>query len=181
MPLSGREKATILLSLLGTEMSEKILETLPPDIGDSITSLITSLPNPSSDVIAEVLREFSEMMLPEAPQRKAIEEAPQQSYQQQNTERVEQPVPKSPFDVIFYAHPKQVAASLSAERGAVAAFVIALLPPVQAGEVMSHMTERRKEIEDMLRIIKKNSLSDKITERILPILSDRIERMAYGR
>ena len=88
---------------------------------------------------------------------------------------------KSPFDILFYSPPKKIAAALSAERGTVSAFCLSLLPPVQAGEVMQHMPEKRKEIEDILRGMKKPPVAEKIVEKILPILSDRIERMAYSR
>ncbi len=178
MALSGREKATILLSLLGTELSERILDGLPPDMGDSITSLITSLPNPSAEVVAEVLKEFSDLMLPSPPVVKAIEEAVEIKRQEAPVAPVSE---KSPFDILFYSQPKKIAAALSAERGAVCAFCLSLLPPVQAGEVMLHMPEKRKEIEDILRGMKKPPIAEKIVEKILPILSDRIERMAYSR
>jgi len=75
MALTGREKATILLSLLGADLSAQIMRSLPPDMADMIASGIHHLPNPSSDVISSVLEEFASFMsLPGYAPKRAIEQ-----------------------------------------------------------------------------------------------------------
>jgi len=73
--------------------------------------------------------------------------------------------------------PKKVAMALSCERLSVAAFILSLLPQVQARDVMSFMPDRKRQLEEMVRDMKKTPLSDVIKEKIVPVLAERIERM----
>jgi len=174
MALTGREKATILLSLLGADLSAQIMRSLPPDMADMIASGINHLPNPSSDVISSVLEEFASFMsLPGYAPKRAIE-------QESSLQGGRQPASKqkrSPYDTLFYSMPKKVAMALSCERLSVAAFILSLLPQVQARDVMSFMPDRKRQLEEMVRDMKKTPLSDVIKEKIVPVLAERIERM----
>ena len=55
MALTGREKATIFLSILGADVSSRILRYLPGELADLIASGINHLPTPSPEALAEVL------------------------------------------------------------------------------------------------------------------------------
>ncbi|MCX5750028.1 MAG: hypothetical protein NTZ10_07335 [Candidatus Saganbacteria bacterium] len=173
MVLTGREKATILLSLLGADLSAQILRSLPPDMADLIASGINNLPNPSSDVISSVLEEFASFIaLPDASQKRGIE--------QQASARSTQAPPKanrSPYDTLFYSKPKKVAMALSAERSSVTAFVMSMLPAVQARDVLAFMPDRKNEIEDIMRDLRQTPMSEKVKEDVIAILAERIERM----
>lgn len=178
MVLTGREKATILLSLLGSELSSQILQNLPEEFADLIAAGVNNLPTPSSNVIASVLDEFASFMaLPAAPPRRVIEES---SRPPSITTPPAEPK-RSPYDILFYSPPRKVAVALSAERSYVTAYVLSILPPVQAAEVMTFMSERRKEIETIMRNLKKPPVSEQIKDRIVEILSDRLERLAFDR
>ena len=68
MPLTGREKATILLSIIGAETASRVLRYLPNELADLIAAGINHLPTPSPEVLTEVMREYqSYVALPEAP------------------------------------------------------------------------------------------------------------------
>ena len=146
--LTGREKTTILLSLLGADLSSQILRQLPEDMADLIATGINHLPNPSADVISSVLEEFASFMaLPGSVQSKSIEERykPLDEMPFNTVETQQADINKSPQDILFYAQPKKVAMALAAERSSVAAFILTLLPPVQAKEVISScLIEGRK-------------------------------------
>lgn len=174
MALSGREKATILLSLLGADLAEKILSYLPEDLADLITSGINSLPTPSSDAIKSVLDEFAGFVsLPSAEKQApaAIETHSAEPAREPETS-------KTPFDAVFYAHPKKLAMALASERTPVAAYVLSLMPAVASTEVLSLMPERKKEIESLMKTLKKPAIAEKMNENILKALAEKIERIS---
>ena len=178
MALTGREKATILLSLLGSDLSAQILKSLPEEYSDLITSGINNLPVPSAELIKSVLEEFTSFMsLPGASPKRAIEQ-PQGTVAVSEAPRQTPPAQRGPYDILFYSQPRKVAVALSAERSSVAAYVLSILPPVQAKEVLASMPERRKELEAIIRAIKKPAVSEQIKERIVRILSERLERLS---
>jgi hypothetical protein len=143
-------------------------------MADLIASGINNLPNPSSDVITSVLEEFvSFMALPGATIKRVIE--PQASYKE--TKPASAKTQRNPYDILFYSLPKKVAMTLSGERSSIAAFVIALLPDMQAKEVMAFMPDRKRQLEETIREMKKNPLSETIKEKIVPILAERLERI----
>ena len=175
MSLSGREKATILLSLLGADLAEKILSYLPEDLADLITSGINSLPTPSSDAIKSVLDEFAGFVsLPSAEKQAAIaiETAPLVPAREPEASS------KTPFDAVFYASPKKLAMALTSERTPVAAYVLSLMPSVASIEVLSLMPERKKEIESLMKTLKKPATAEKMNENILKSLAEKIERIS---
>lgn len=179
MALTGKEKAMILLTILGTELASKIMEHLPQEYSDLIASGIDNLPKPSSDAIASVLNDFSSFMaLEKGPIKRVIEErlSIKTAEPSQISERPASA--RSPLDILFYSHPKKIAIALSAERIPVVAFTLSFLPNVQAGEVLSFMSERRKEIEITMRNLKKPPIAEAVKAKILEILAARLERLA---
>jgi flagellar motor switch protein FliG len=175
MPLSGREKATILLSLLGSDLAETIIGYLPEDLADRVTSSINHLPTPSPEAITSVLEEFTSFIsLPTSDVGQRSIESSAENYAEQEPKR-------SPLDIIFYSQPKKVAVALSAERSSVLAFILSSLPAVQAQEVLSYMTDRRREIESLMKNIKTPPVSEKIRPKIYEILAGRIERLSESR
>lgn len=181
MVLTGRQKATILLSLLGTEISSEILKFLPEDLSDAITSGINNLPAPSPELISSVLEEFSGFMtLPSAKQPQGAGTKPYQEYQNVKDKSPAQETQRSPYDILFYSQPRKIAAALSAERTWVVAFVLSIIPEVQRKEALSFMTERRTEIEKMIKSLKTTSVRDQIKESTVKILSGRLERMSIN-
>src|SRR3989339_603100 len=65
--LTGKEKATIFLSILGSDTSSAILRYLPPELADIIASSINHLPTPTPEALGEVFSDFeSYIALPSA-------------------------------------------------------------------------------------------------------------------
>ena len=161
MPLSGREKATILLSILGAESSAKILRYLPGELADLIAAGVEHLPTPSPEALALILDEFNRYVaLPPYRGAPAIEEAG--------------PVAKDPKALLLSSSPKKIALNLLHERSQVIAFVISLLPPAQAADVLAYLPEQRREVETHLKDIKRIPLSLKIEEKILEALAKKL-------
>ncbi len=184
MPLTGRQKATILLSLLGPELSGLILKFLPEDLQDAITSGMNSLPAPSPELISSVIKELSGFMaLPSA-----VQETPVTTKQNNiseparvvNVKPTQSETPRSPYDILFYSQPKKVAAALSAERVPVIVFVLSILPEVQRKEVLNYFGDKKIEFERMIKTIKNTLVKEKIKENVVKILSARLERLSLS-
>ncbi|MFA5104077.1 MAG: hypothetical protein WC527_02755 [Candidatus Margulisiibacteriota bacterium] len=179
MVLTGRQKATILLSLLGTEVSSEILKFLPEDLSDAITSGMNNLPAPSPELISSVLEEFSGFMtLPSAQSASAKHNS--SSATEQPVKTSVQETQRSPYDILFYSQPRKIAAALSAERPWVVAFVLSILPEVQRKEALSYMIERKNELEKMVKSLKSTPIKEHIKENTVKILSGRLERLSLS-
>ena len=179
MGLTGKEKAMILLSILGNDLASKIMEHLPQEYANLIASSIDHLPKPSSEAISAVLNDFSSFMaLEKAPIKREIEEKTSIAKDHGNQNIETQPSARSPLDILFYSHPKKIAIALSAERIPVVAFILSFLPNVQSSEVLSFMNERRKEIEITMRNMKKPPIAEAVKVGIIEILAKRLERLA---
>lgn len=182
MVLTGRQKATILLSLLGTEISSEILKFLPEDLSDAITSGMSSLPAPSPELISSVLEEFSGFMT--LPSASGASEEQRVRYTSPSAEKpskaTTQETQRSPYDILFYSQPRKIAAALSAERPWIVAFVLSILPEVQRKEALSYMNERKNDLERMVKSLKTPPIKEQIKENTVKILSGRLERLSIN-
>lgn len=167
MALTGREKATILLSVLGTETSAKILRHLPEELADLIAAGVNKLPTPSKEALSTVLSEFGEFMaLPSPPKGPAAIEA----------RKLERPraEAKTSMDIILSTSSRVLSTLLFKERPQTIAFLLSNLPQTQAAEVLAVLPEQRREIEVLLRDIRKNPLSEKLRDRIFESLAKKV-------
>jgi len=147
MPLSGREKATIFLSLLGAEAASRVLRYLPNELADLIAAGINHLPTPSPEAISEVLSEYQSFLaLPEA--------AP-------TTERyIPQPSSfKKSYNFLIY------------ERPQLAAFFISFLPEEERSSALASLSRERTLVEDLLRSLRENPLRPKLEEKLKEVFS----------
>ncbi|MFA4905330.1 MAG: hypothetical protein WC645_02380 [Candidatus Margulisiibacteriota bacterium] len=124
MKLSGREKATIFLSILGPEVSAQVLRYLPGEVADLIASGINHLPTPTPEALGVVLNDFKSYLALPAPGRpiSQIEAPPKPSLPREKM---------TPKDIILSASPKKLAFLLSEERPQVAAIIQSLFPENQ--------------------------------------------------
>ncbi|KPJ69785.1 hypothetical protein AMJ44_02430 [candidate division WOR-1 bacterium DG_54_3] len=145
MPLTGREKATIFLSILGAETSARVLRYLPDELADLIAAGINHLPSPSPEALSEVMDEFQGFLaLPKAraaPPR--IEKGPK---------------PPSP--------PKKSYAILVYERPQTIAYLISLMSEEQREEALHSLPREKAIVEELLLGLKKNPLSPKLEARL---------------
>ncbi len=164
MALTGKEKAMILLSLLGSDAGEKLLHYLPPEVSDIIAESIDHLPTPTPSAIAEVLSEFREISVPEE-----FEGRPPIPSIREEAEEL------TGIDAVLKTPPRILTTLLLKERPQTIAFLLSELPYPQASEILSNLPEARREIEILMKGLKKSPFTSKIKEKIFDVLAKRLE------
>ena len=141
MPLSGREKATIFLSILGADISARVLRYLPDELADLIASGINHLPSPSPTALTEVLEDFNSFLAipaPETPPMPLISEKPM-------------PVrPKRSYGLLLYERPQMTA------------FLLSLLSPSEQQEALTNFPRDKNRIEEIMHNLKRNAFTIKL-------------------
>jgi len=146
MPLTGREKATIFLSLLGAEAASRVLRYLPDELADLIAAGINHLPTPSPEAISEVLSEYQSFLaLPEAAP------APEPYFSP--------PPARKSYSFLIY------------ERPQLAAFFISLLPEEERKGALSVLSRERALVEDLLTSLRENPLRPKLEAKLKEVFS----------
>lgn len=140
MPLSGREKATIFLSLLGADTSARVLRYLPDELADLIAAGINHLPTPSPEAVEEVLDEFQGFLA--LPQAKAP--APRVE------EKAKPPAPKRSYSILMYERPQMVA------------YLLSLMPEEQREDALNSLPRERAVVEELLSDLKQTPISSKL-------------------
>jgi len=148
MVLTGREKATIFLSILGAEVSARVLRYLPDEMADLIAAGINHLPTPSPDALSEVVKDFSGFLA--LPGKNQGELPPRQNKATPPPPPPPPPKPKRSFTQLMYERPQTVA------------FVLSLLPGVEQDEALNSFARDRTIIKELLSNLRKNPLSAKI-------------------
>lgn len=151
MVLTGREKATIFLSILGAESAGRILRYLPDEVADLIAAGINHLPSPSPDALAEVLNEFkSYLALPSANKIPTIEPKPRPQ------------AAKKSYSILMYERPQMVA------------FVLSLLSEDERTDALNSMVRDKALLEELLATLRVNPLSNKIGDSIKAHFGERL-------
>lgn len=143
MALTGREKATIFLSILGAETASRVLRYLPDELADLIAAGINHLPTPSPEALSEVLGEYrSYLALPEAaPAAPRVAAGP---------------VPAA----------RKAYAALMYERPQMAAFLLSLLPEGERIEALNSIPREKTLLEELLNNLRPNLLRSKLEEKM---------------
>jgi flagellar motor switch protein FliG len=141
MALTGREKATIFLSILGADVSSRVLRYLPDELADLIAAGINHLPSPSPDALAEVINEYNGFLAlpPSAPPP------------------VFEPVP---------ATPKKNFAPLLYERPQLTAFIVSLLPEEEKEQFWRAFPKQKAGIEELVVTLKETPLRARLEEQL---------------
>ncbi len=150
MPLTGREKATIFLSILGAETSARVLRYLPDELADLIAAGINHLPSPSPQALSEVINEFQGFLaLPQArPEVPRIEEKPAPA--PYGAGPAPPPKPKKNYSFLMYERPQMVA------------YLLSLMPDEEKEEALNSLPREKSIIEELLSGLKTNALSPKL-------------------
>lgn len=74
--LSGIEKATLLLSILGPQKASRILRFLPDDMANLLSSKVATLPPPDPEVISALYSEISNRSISAVAEKTAIPAKP---------------------------------------------------------------------------------------------------------
>lgn len=144
MPLTGREKATIFLSILGAENSARVLRYLPDELADLIAAGINHLPTPSPEALNEVMDEFKSYLALPAGSGPAprIEERPRPA------------APRRSFAFLMY------------ERPQLTARLISLLPEERREDALAGLTREKGLIEELLAGLRSNPLLPKLEAKL---------------
>jgi len=145
MVLTGREKATIFLSIIGAENSARILRYLPNELADLIASGINHLPSPSTEALSEVMNEFKSFLaLPSSEEARAPQIA----------EKPKPAAPRLSYNILMYERPQMVA------------FLLSLMTPDAREEALQSQNRDKKLLQEMLKGLKKNSLSERLADTL---------------
>ena len=150
MALTGREKATIFLSILGSDVSSRVLRYLPEEIADLIASGINHLPTPSPQALSEVLDDYQGFLALPPP------------------DEVPEPVPGRP------AAPRKSYAALITERPQTTAFLLSIMPEEDRAEVLQALPREKALIEELLAGIKNNPLRPKLEARFRQVFAGKV-------
>jgi|SRR3989338_1695829 len=149
MVLTGREKATIFLSILGADVSSRVLRYLPEEIADLIAAGINHLPTPSPQALSEVLDEYQSFLaLPESA-------APE-------------PLPRPSVT------PRRSYASLMYERPQTTAFLLSLMPAEERTEALQAMPREKARLEELIAGLKTNNLRPRLETKFRELFAGKI-------
>ena len=150
MALTGREKATIFLSILGADVSARVLRYLPEEIADLIAAGINHLPSPSPQALSEVLDEYQSFLaLPEAG--------------------TPSPLPPRPAAPARRSYPV-----LMYERPQTTAFLLSIMPEGDRSEVLQSMPREKPLLEELLAGLKYNPLRQKLEPKFREIFAGKV-------
>jgi flagellar motor switch protein FliG len=145
MVLTGREKATIFLSIIGADNSARILRYLPNELADLIASGINHLPSPSTEALSEVMHEFKSFLaLPSSEEA----DVPQIA------EKPRPAAPRLAYNLLMYERPQMVA------------FLLSLMTDDAREEALQSQNRDKKLLQELLKGLKKNLLSDKLADAL---------------
>ncbi len=177
MKLSGREKATIFLSILGSDTSSAILRYLPPELSDLIASSINNLPTPTPEALGEVFTDFKSYVALPPPVRARIE-TPQppitMSTSMTPNEVIEVKKDETPRERILNSSSKKIAYLLADERPQLSAFILSMFPAMQREEILMNISSGKDEIDELLTNLKPTSLKDKLEDKLIKYFAERI-------
>jgi len=165
MKLSGREKATIFLSILGPETSAQILRYLPGEVADLIASGINHLPTPTPEALGAVLEDFKSYLALPAPGKK-----PPPPLQAKPEISREMP----PREMLLTAPIKRLAFILAEESPQMIAYILSYFPEDRREEVILNLSPLKTQIEEKLKDIARSPLTPKFEERIFKHFADKL-------
>ncbi|MFH1710067.1 MAG: hypothetical protein ABH860_03210 [bacterium] len=168
--LKGYERAAAVLSLLGDELSQKILGYLPEDTAVSIISASERLKTPTKDVLLDVVSEFNDHMV--NAQKASVESAEEEI--KTDAETAVSIHSGSPLDVISEASAQSLAKALEAERPEITAYVLSHLPVEKIYETLNLFKENRELVEARLLSIKDVPIAKELEEKLLKTISERL-------
>ncbi|MFA5034533.1 MAG: hypothetical protein WC500_01960 [Candidatus Margulisiibacteriota bacterium] len=154
MTLTGREKATIFLSILGSDVSSRVLRYLPDELADLIAAGINHLPTPSPEALQEVLSDYQGFLaLPGPTPRAQLNQPSQPSYQTMT---------KRNLSFLMYERPQTLS------------FLLSMLPDEDKGQILSALPRERLMIEELARNLKTTPLRPKIEERLQQVFAGKV-------
>jgi flagellar motor switch protein FliG len=160
--LQGYDRAAAVLSLLGDELSQKILSYIPEETAVSILAASEKLRTPSKEELMEAVTEFNEHL-------SNAHSAPEA--------QIEPALPGeggSPLEKITNASSAALAKALETERPEISAYVLSHLPVEKVYETLNLIKDDRQLIEERLLSIKDVPMAAELEEKVLKSISERL-------
>jgi len=178
MQLTGKEKATIFLSILGTDTSSRILRYLPEELADIIASSVNHLPTPTPDALGEVLNDFrsyTALPAPAAPHPAASVPTPMPHRAGESATPEIHLEPGTPRETLEHAPAQAIAFVLSDERPQMIAFVLSRLSAAKREEVLAQITAQKDIVLDLLSGMRKSPVAQRIEEKLLADFAEKLK------
>jgi len=164
--LKGYEKAAAVLSLLGEELSQKILSYLPEDIAVSVITASENLKTPTKEALLGAVSEFNDYMMNAEKKGPAPEKREAQS--------LSSAASATPLEIISRASSGDLAKALETERPEIYAYVLSHLPVEKIYEVLSLIKDNKELIESRILSIKDVPIAKELEEKVLKTISERL-------
>jgi flagellar motor switch protein FliG len=179
-PLSGVQKAAVLLVHLGRERSSKIIARLGGPELEELTAEIVRLRSVPPDVVRDVVAEFHEMARSDnrlvtgglSYAQTLLESSLGKDRASRVLDRVAEASVESPFMFLHKADPQQILGVLTGEHPQTIAVVLAHLRPEQSSLILSGL-ERETQADIAHRIATMGRLDPDIVRNL--------EQVLYGR
>jgi flagellar motor switch protein FliG len=168
--LKGKERAAAVLSLLGDELSQKILSYLPEGDAVAIISASEKLRTPTKEVLLEVVSEFNDYMV-------NAEKAPAEEVKQEPVAEAQPVIPAhqgTPLEIITRASAQSLAKALEPERPEITAYVLSHLPAEKIYDILHLLRENKDLVEARILSMKDVPIAKEIEEQVLKSISERI-------
>jgi flagellar motor switch protein FliG len=156
MVLSGREKATIFLSILGAETASRVLRYLPDELADLIAAGINHLPTPSTEALSEVMDEFQSFLALPSESSGVIPQVEEKKF------TPPPPAPKKSYSVLIYERPQMIA------------FILSLLPENEREEALLCFQRDKSVIQEMIQRLRRNPLTAKLENKLKEQFRDKV-------
>jgi len=163
----GYEKAAAILSLLGDELSQKILINLPEDMAVAIISASEKLKTPTREELLGLVSEFSDGM-----QRAGSQAVPSGGGQSANDTGITSA--STPLEIIENSSSIRIAEVIKGERSEIAAYVLSHLPVEKIYEILTMLGDTKDQVESKLIALKDVPIAKELEDRILKSVSERL-------
>ena len=157
MALTGKEKARILLSMLGPESLSKLLKLLPEELSSLLKAKVKKLPPPSPEVLMSIVEEIQSIPALPKGRKPQLPEA--------ETEKG-----RTGGGDILSTPSKVLGSRLLSERPQTIAFILSNFPKDKMKDIIEYLPEKRREVEVLLKSIKQNSLSPMLKDLVFGAL-----------
>lgn len=172
MNLSGREKATIFLSIVGSDTAARVLRYLPEELADVIATSINHLPTPTPDALGSVLSEFRSYLSLKPAESFAALEGRGEMVVSNSEESLT--VPKTPIGILNAASAKKLAYSFSFERPQIVAFIVSRLKEEKQEEVLMNLGPQKEMVSELIKALKPNKFTSIIEQELIESFSQKV-------
>lgn len=179
--LSTRQKAAVILMILGPEIAGNVLRNMKEDQTEQLTLEVARLEKITSDQREQVIQEFYELALAQdviaeggvEHARKVLESAFGSDKAEEVLQKVVQAMQVVPFEFLRKADPTQVLTFIQDEHPQTIALILAYMPIQSAAEIIGKLSsEMRAEVAG--RIAQMEQTPPEVLRRVEQVLERKV-------